>query len=83
MGGGPSRVKAGALEVVPPSCRFIPASDARLQFQGRIARQKEGWSFNQRELILFPTEGNRFCWKENLRCRLVPEFTKSQEVQFF
>ena len=35
-------MKATAIEVVPPSCRFVPATDPRLQFRGRIVKQKEG-----------------------------------------
>jgi len=42
MGGGPSRVGANALDVVPPSCCFVPATDGRLHFRGRIVKNKEG-----------------------------------------
>ncbi|CAL1165136.1 unnamed protein product [Cladocopium goreaui] len=46
MGGGPSRVGANALDVVPPSCCFVPATDGRLHFRGRIVKNKEGVCFD-------------------------------------
>ena len=46
MGEGHSRVKAAALHTPPPRCTFIPATDARLQFRGRHAKQETHVSFD-------------------------------------